>query len=405
MGMRDLPLTVFEERLLQRYLFFVMHSRDVNDNKARLRMKNLPNFPDRFNLVIPEVSYFQPIEVDGRTQKKIDYGGGVTTKSYNPDFVVYPKGNYPRAGPLSGEGIFVEVKWDYSKRFDNHQWLALAKKEGSIVASMDKFEEGEWESVVEQKFESLIQKYPELSEESWIKNAHNRIQHYYIEPEHFRDWSIRNIGALTDGQLGIGRQRFWLMLMSAPMMKNWDRMLLDDNKKPRKKPFWAWINDPENLSTLMKMSNGDEILFVHAKPLSGGGRWGNADLSDKQLSKLEYKVKEIYHLQIVSAPARSAYRCHLGEGSHSTFFEKCTDEGCKDFGCSGCNGGERRSMNNVEWPHFIEMKMLNSIELDSWKTLSRGSLGRRLGENGSKPYTPAELTRDEFATLRAQIEN
>ena len=68
-----------------------MHSRDVNDNKARLRMMNLPNFPDRFNLVIPEVSYFQPIEVDGRTQKKIDYGGGVTTKSYNPDFVVYPK--------------------------------------------------------------------------------------------------------------------------------------------------------------------------------------------------------------------------------------------------------------------------------------------------------------------------
>ena len=62
-------------------------------------------------------------------------------------------------------------------------------------------------------------------------------------------------------------------------------------------------------------------------------------------------------------------------------------------------------MNNVEWPHFIEMKMLNSIELDSWKTLSRGSLGRRLGENGSKPFTPAELTRDEFATLRAQIEN
>ena len=63
-------------------------------------------------------------------------------------------------------------------------------------------------------------------------------------------------------------------------------------------------------------------------------------------------------------------------------------------------------MNNVEWPHFIQMEMIGSpFFLEEWKRLSRGGLHKRLGENGSKPFTPAELSRDEFGRLKGQITN
>jgi len=156
----------------------------------------------------------------------------------------------------------------------------------------------------------------------------------------------------------------------------------------------------------MEMSDGDEILFVEAKSHSGNGRWRFNNIDEKQLEKDEYSVKSMYHLKIKSRKGKSAYRCYLGDCFHSTFFETCTDSSCTSYGCEGCGEGEKRSMNNVEWPHFIGMEMIGSpFSLKEWKRLSRGGLHKRLGENGSKPWTPAELSRDEFGQLKGQITN
>jgi hypothetical protein len=400
---RDLPLTVFDEKVLQRYLFFILHSEDVNDRSARQRMEKLENYPTKRNLIIPEVIYYNAATTDDNDKEKkiIDYGHDVNTPAYKPDFVIYHSADESRVGPLSGSGRFLEVKWDYEQRFGEHQWMALMKNKESIVASINEPTEDEWKEMVKQKAAELMIEYPSLKDENWLVNAHENIEHYHIDSEHFRDWAIRNVGTLVDNQLNVGGKRYWLMLMNRPMMNNWHRML---NEK--KKPFWAWINQGKNLSTLMEMSDGDEVMFVEAKSHSGQGRWRFKNIDEKQLEKDEYSVKSMYHLKIISRKGKSAYRCYLGDCFHSTFFETCTNSSCTSNGCEGCGGGEKRSMNNVEWPHFIEMEIIGSpFFLEEWKRLSRGGLHKRLGENGSKPFTPAELSRDEFGRLKGQITN
>ena len=63
-------------------------------------------------------------------------------------------------------------------------------------------------------------------------------------------------------------------------------------------------------------------------------------------------------------------------------------------------------MNNVEWPHFIHMTEIGTpYVLDKWKTLTRGNLHRRLGDTGSNPFTPAELSSLEFSELKGKISN
>jgi len=325
-------------------------------------------------------------------------------KKYKPDFVVYPKCDAKRLGPLSGEGVFIEVKWNYEKNFEDHQWMALLFHRNSIVASLNEPTESEWKAFVRKKSLQLQDQYPALKHEDWLVNAENHIEHYHIKSSHFRDWTIRNIGLLVNSQLNIGRKRYWLMLMSKGMKKNWDRMMENHSKRP----FWAWVNEGMNLTELMKMKEGDEIMFLEAKSVaSGRGRWGNKvsgkDGSDKQLEKLPYQVKGMYHLSIQSRTGKSGYHCHLGDDEISTFFEDCTNN-CKHFGCNGCGRGVKRSMNNVQWPHFVRMKIIGSIhEPKEWKELLRGKLGRRLGSCGSAPNTPAELTDDEFNGLRGKI--
>lgn len=414
---RNIPLTVFEERVLQRYLFFVLHSEEVADQKAKRQMANLENYPSNINLIIPEVEYYNKIETrPGKKppKKVIEYPkSGHKTKVYKPDFVVYPKIEAQRMGPLSGEGIFIEVKWNYWKNFEDHQWLALFYNGNSIVASLDEPSESEWEEALKKKSEELRSKYPALDKEEWLTKPENNIQHYHIDSNHFKNWAVRNIGMLVNSQLKVGRKRYWLMVLSGSMLKNWDRMLrrnIANKNTINKKPFWAWKNEGDNLTQLMKMSDGDEILFIDAKsphPRYGKGRWGNnidrKTASDKELEKAPFDVKSMYHLRIVSHSSRSAYHCHLGDDEYSNFFENCT-AGCEIFGCNGCGKGVKRSMNNVIWPHFVKMRLLGGVhEPSDYKTLLRGKLGRRLGECASSPYTPAELTEEEFTGLMGQI--
>jgi len=414
---RNIPLTVFDEKVLQRYLFFVLHSKENADRDAKKLMNQLVNFPNDFNLIIPEVEFFnetKPIPNKKSTKKLIEYRNGVQTKVYKPDFVVYPKCDAKRSGPLSGEGIFIEVKWDYEKNFDDHQWLALFFNGKSIIASLNKPNEKEWQVMIKEKSEKLRLKYPKLKKEAWLINAEKNIEHYHIKPTHFKYWAVRNIGMLVNNQLNIGRKRYWLMVLSSDnMKKNWVRMLWQNGKtgkKINKKPFWAWVNEGNNLTQLMKMRAGDEILFIEAKsphPRFGNGRWGNLidrkKATDKRLEKAPFDVKSMYHLQIVSPLTRSAYHCHLGNDDFSNFFEDCTAN-CKTFGCDGCGKGRIRSMNNVKWPHFVKMELIGSPhEPSDYKTLLRGKLGRRLGACASGWNTPAELTDDEFTGLMGQI--
>ena len=218
---------------------------------------------------------------------------------------------------------------------------------------------------------------------------------------------------LVNSQLEVGRKRYWLMVLSGSMLKNWDRMLrpkIANKHTINKKPFWAWENKGKNLTQLMKMNDGDEILFIDAKSSHrryGRNRWGNKvdrkPASDKELERAPFDVKSMYRLKIVSSGKRSAYHCHLGDDEYSNFFEDCTAD-CKKFGCNGCGKGKKRSMNNVKWPHFVKMRLLGDAhEPSDYKTLMRGKLGRRLGECASSPYTPAELTEEEFTGLMGQI--
>ncbi len=417
MTKRSIPLTVFSEPVLQRYLFFVLHSKETADEDAKKRMERLTNYPNDFNVIIPEVEFFnktKPVPNKKSPKKLIEYGNGIETGVYNPDFVVYPKCDAMRSGPLSGEGIFIEVKWDYETKFYPHQWLALFLNGNSIVASLNKPSKKEWKEVVKAKAEELCLEYPKLKREKWLTEAHKNIQHYHINPDHFKNWAVRNIGMLVNSQLRVGRKRYWLMVINSKNMKNnWNRMLWEDSENGKtinKKPFWAWKNGGENLTQLMRMSDGDEILFIDAKsphPRYGNGRWGNKIdnkmASDKQLEKAPFDVKSLYRLQIVSSVGRSAYHCHLGDDGHSNFFEDCTAN-CKNFGCNGCGKGLKRSMNNLKWPHFVMMKLLGDpYEPTDYKTLLRGKLGRRLGECASGWNTPAELTEEEFTGLIGQI--
>ena len=55
---RNIPLTVFDEKVLQRYLFFVLNSEELADHEAKQRMKELENYPSNINLIIPEVEFY-----------------------------------------------------------------------------------------------------------------------------------------------------------------------------------------------------------------------------------------------------------------------------------------------------------------------------------------------------------
>ena len=73
MGDRHLPMTVFQEIILQRYMFAIMNSKNSQEYK---NLKSLSNYPNDENLIVPEVEYLEHLNAE----KKL-IGGGKNGKT------------------------------------------------------------------------------------------------------------------------------------------------------------------------------------------------------------------------------------------------------------------------------------------------------------------------------------
>jgi hypothetical protein len=415
---RPLPLTVFHEIIFQRYMFSLLHNRTSKHYK---KLKKLSNFPSDFNLVVPEVYFWNDTE-SGR-KKVISYKTETKSlKMYKADFVIYPTEDeigklVKRKESLYGEGRFLEVKITLDHTFELHQWAALFYKGHSIVASLTKINDDDWELLCNQKIGEIVKKYPELANEEWIKKPQGRIEHYQIDKSDFSEWYIKNAGLMLEDQLHDSKKpRYWLCVLSSKAMKNWNRMR---NEYGEKKRFWAWQHSPNGhaLNSLMRIRGGDYIIFTsahqaphpnHPKTL----RWSynfkpGVKATEKQMHNMEIVLKSAFIVKAKSNSSvkknYSAYHVKLGNDKEATFFEKCSHRECKTPGCQGCNDGKLKPMNSITWPHYLSFEELNEIHCKKNTNIIRGTIGERWTQAGleKRGNPPVEITHDEFIQLKA----
>jgi hypothetical protein len=428
---KSMPLTLFHENLLQRYMFQLM---TFSTGKQKNRLIELDFYPSDINCVIPECEYYNtPLP-----KKKLQYthsGKVVEEKMYKPDFVIYERKTSPRDGPLSGDAAFVEVKWSLEHHtFDLHQWMGLLDNGRSIVASFS--DENVWKHKLKESVNAIKVKYPFLSKHKMIEDYENRIEYFQICFDDFTTWCMTEIAGLLSSQTSKfvpGNKRYWLCILTNTdsTTSNWDRMIKATDKS--KKRWWAWARDKRKkkksrlLSSLYTIRSGDEIMFIRATPDSardkGGGRWGNASnsvvQSDEVLAKWNYTISAMYCFKATddrntTNKPRTPYRLMLGNDPKRdiriNFFEYCSNgkDNCIGLGCSGCGDkGRILSMNEINWPHFITMEEIEDQRRDNGTeyTEQRGALSSRIGYAGDSPRPPVELTKDEFLGLKSRLLN
>jgi len=400
---KALPLTVFQEIILQRYMYSLMN----RDSKESKRLKNMKNFPKDSNLIVPEVVY----STFADENKSVDWS------NYIPDFVIYPKAPpaKKRGGCLSGDGNFLEVKMSLKHSFELHQWAALLYKGKSIVASLSKISNKEWKKLCTDKAKAIHKKDTSLKGKNWLKKPENRVEHFSIDEGDFMEWYTKNAGLMLDDQLhDKSKPRYWMCVLGNEAMNNWNRMRDATNVNNR---YWAWKNKSHARDALLRIRGGDKIIFIHCQPKTTDKakkttRWSyniktGITASDKQIQKMKVVIKQIYLAEVKSASTSvrnySSYYVKLGDGEDVTFFETCTSKNCKGQGCNGCNRGRVRSINELTWPHFLSFEELVKIDCADIIT-NRGTIGRRWTESGLevRGNPPVELTWDEFVQLKAK---
>ena len=432
---KSMPLTLFNEDLLQRYMFQLMTS---SSGKEKERLSNLKFYPSDINCIIPECEYYNT----ALPKKKLHFNnsGEVAEETmYKPDFVIYERKISQRYGPLSGEGVFMEIKWSLEHHsFGLHQWMGLLDNGKSIVASFS--DRKTWENKLEESVNAIKSKYPFLSNHKMIEDYENRIEYFPISFDDFTTWCMTEIAGLLSSQTSKfipGNKRYWLCVLTNTdsTKSNWNRMIKATDKS--KKRWWAWSRDKRTkkksllMSSLYTIRSGDEIMFIRAKPDAspdkGGGRWGNASKkhknaksvlqSDEVLSKWEYTISAMYCFRATDDgkdKPRTPYRLILGNDPKKdiriNFFEYCSNgkDNCIGLGCNGCGeNGRILSMNEINWPHFITMEEIENQRRDNGKehTEERGVLSSRLGYAGDSPRPPVELTKDEFLGLKSRLLN
>ena len=421
MGDRPLPLTVFSEIILQRYMFSLIHS----DSKEAKRLKNMPNFPKDFNLVVPEVEYYNPIkntsQVNNQKKKTKKLHHNSNLSFYKPDFVIYPKKDGVKREPsLSGFGHFIEVKMTLEHLFQLNQWAGLFLNGNSIVASLSEISEEAWAEKCNEKVAEICKDSPLLQGSEWLKEPEKRVLYYSVNKQDFTEWYIKNAGTMLEDQLhDNSRPRYWLCVLSGGnqpsegTLKNWNRMRNTPNIG--KKRLWAWENKGEALKTLTRIHHEDEIIILfanqkipHDNPKKV--RWGNKldngkEATLKQIQKQRIIIHSMFLMKAKKCKkGYSPYHVKLGDEESATFFEKCTSSDCDTEGCVGCNNGERRSMNGVKWPHYLRMEEVGFAKGPQFER-ERGTIGFRWTEAGQTGgyhgNHPVELTKDEFMELKA----
>ncbi|MFL2967528.1 MAG: hypothetical protein ACJZ6A_00080 [Candidatus Poseidoniaceae archaeon] len=414
MGDRHLPMTVFQEIILQRYIFAIMNSKNSYDYK---KLKSLSNYPNDENLIVPEVEYLEHLNAE----KKL-IGGGKKWQSYRPDFVIYPKLSesnldIERKGSLFGIGSLLEVKMSLEHTFGIHQWIGLLHNGRSIVASLTVLKDGEWEEKCQRVVEEIVGREPTLEGAEWLQKPHERVQYFPITRSHLDEWYVKNAALMLDDQLhDKSKPRFWLCVLTNGSMKNWQRI---QERFGKNKRFWAWKNDPRVLQSLLRVRDGDYLAFVHAQQVPHPNhpkttRWSynfkpGQRATEKQMHSMKVEIKRAYFVKATSSSTKqknySAYHVKLGDEEEATFFENCNSDDCSVPGCEGCPEYGKRPMNRIKWPHCLNFQELDSVICKEKTKIIRGSIGAKWTESGLevRGNHPVELTYDEFTILKASI--
>lgn len=346
MAERTLSHTVFDEKLIHRYLF----ERFYEPSDRKLYQKCLPKsmWSKRVNVMIPEA--------------------GGTGKGARPDLELYFTDDIG-ATP-------VEVKWDIEESVNRLNQLEYIHNNDGFYASFTDLNESFVSGLKIGKFYGSDKQRIELTQQHI--DMLRDVEKVTLDEKDFIGWLSINYERLFHHQirqLSSLRPHHWLVVLknwsddANPARINW-RKMRESPKSQKSTGFWAFRQKSDGIafSNCMNMRKGDIVLFAWVR--AGTTAIRNDPSSIRSIEK--------------------AFSCELT----ADYFVDMNRE------YEGIFEDKNKNLNNSEWPHYIKYKFQRNTKSDSEPILytPKGHLSTNFAKSFNRG-TPIPITQIDYESI------